>query len=108
MSPRLVGSLIAVLVVTVLVFLVIRTLIYVMAMVGRGLARLFVGEPGTDRQPPLAGQLQSPGRPLKVEPAGMCPDRKCRKINVPEARYCARCGQPLPGAQSAARGAPTA
>jgi hypothetical protein len=94
--------------VTVLVFLVIRMLVYVMAAVGRGLARLFAGEAGTDRQPSLAGRLQNPRSPLKVEPAGMCSNRKCRKINVPEARYCSRCGQPLPGARSAAKGASTA
>ena len=101
MSPRLAGSLIAVLLVTVLVFLALGMLGYVLAALRRGMARLFAGGPGTDGPPPLAGRLYNLVRPLRVEPAGRCPNQKCRKINVPQARYCARCGQPLHGGQAA-------
>ena len=101
MNPRLAGSLIAVLLVTVVVFLLLGMLGYVLAALGRGVNRLFAGGPGTDRRPPLAGRLHNPGRPLKVEPAARCSNQRCRKINVPEARYCARCGQPLHGARTA-------
>ena len=100
MSPRLVGSLIAVLLVTALVFLVLGMLGYVLSALRRGVARLFAGGPGTDGPPPLAGRLSNPGRPLRVEPAGRCPNQRCRKINVPQARYCARCGQPLHGGRA--------
>jgi hypothetical protein len=31
-----------------------------------------------------------------------CPNRRCRKVNVPEAVYCGRCGQPL-GSRSTSR-----
>lgn len=101
MSPRLAGSLIAVLLVTALVFLVLGMLGYVLAALRRGVARLFAGGPGTDGSPPLGGRLYNPGRPLRVEPVGRCPNQKCRKINVPHARYCARCGQQLRGGRAA-------
>jgi hypothetical protein len=89
MIMRLAASLIAVLVVTLLVFCGLWMLVRLMGTVGAALGRLFTGGPGVDRRPP------SPGGKLTVTGLRICPNSRCRKTNVPEARYCAQCGQPL-------------
>ncbi|HUU82771.1 MAG TPA: zinc ribbon domain-containing protein [Phycisphaerae bacterium] len=106
MTRGLLTSLIAVLMVAVLVFLLIRTMAYVLGALARGMGRLFAGASGTDRPPPFAGGSGQPTGPLSVGPVRMCGNEDCRHANVPGARYCAQCGRPLTGPVSAADGGP--
>ena len=51
----MIGSLIAVLLVTALAFVAIRLLVSVLAVVGQALGKMFGGAPGTDRGPIWTG-----------------------------------------------------
>lgn len=104
----MIGSLIAVLLVTALAFVAIRLLVSVLAAVGQALGRLFGGAPGTDRGPIMTGPARDAGQPPGTTSARRCRNERCYKINVPQARYCARCGQSLQPTETAPNGAPTA
>ena len=44
-----------------------------------------------------AGAEEPTGADAPAGRAGRaCPDRRCRHVNLPEARFCAQCGRPLP------------
>ena len=104
----MIGSLIAVLLVTALAFVALRLLVSVLGVVGQALGRLFGGAPGTDGGPIRTWPAGNAGPPLGTTSARRCRNERCHKINVPEARYCARCGQSLQPTETAPNGAPTA
>jgi len=76
-------ALFVVLLVTVVFFVVLRLLVHAATSTGRGMAR-FLGRAGGDEGPAVSG---TGGQ--------TCPDQMCRKVNPPQARYCARCGRAL-------------
>lgn len=68
----------------------------------RVFARLMLGGPGggtTARSDGVRNGVRSGSRS-----GAPCPSVRCRHRNVPEARFCARCGQPLPPRPSAQGG----
>ena len=107
MSARLIGSLIVVLLVTALAFVVIRLLVSLATALGHAVGHLFSGGPGTDRGAAQPGTFAAASWQAGTGQAGKCSNQQCRKINVPEARFCARCGRPLAPAESAPNGGAT-
>lgn len=107
MNTRLFGSLIVVLLVAGVAFVAIRLLVSVLGAVGQAFARLFGGAPGTDRGPIMSGQAEDAGHSPATMSARRCANARCHKINLPEARYCARCGQSLQPTEMGPNGAPT-
>ncbi len=55
--------------------------------------RLFRGAPGSDTGAASTARRRSGAR---------CPDDKCRTVNAVDAKYCARCGRDLAGAEQPA------
>jgi hypothetical protein len=46
-------------------------------------------------RPRRAFSADRPGRPRSPESVRTCADPRCGRVNLAEARYCARCGRPL-------------
>jgi hypothetical protein len=93
LTPELMIGLVVVVLVTALFFVVLKSLIYAMSAVGRGLGRLVGASPAREGLSPRARQV--PAAASRSEATPVCPDNKCRKINPPGARFCARCGRKL-------------
>ena len=89
MQSGVAGSLVLVIIVALVFFMAIRIVFWVFASVGHGVGRFFAGSPA--RSVPHASAVAR----MDQQMAGVCPNKKCRKVNSPFANYCARCGNPL-------------